>query len=85
MKHITDIHSNGIPNSIEIFNDQVLVPENVRQFQEETADGVITEYIFDGNVYTKDEYIILMAQQTGRITELEDELKAAKILLGVDE
>ena len=85
MKQITNIHSNGIPNSVEIFSDQVFVPKNIHEFSKITDDGTITGYEFDCDVYTKDQYIILMAQQTNRIAELEDELAAAKILLGVDE
>ena len=85
MKHITNIYSNGIPNSVEMFNNQVFIPQNIREFSEETIDGSITGYVFDCDVYTKDEYIILMAQQTQRIAQLEDELSATKILLGVDE
>lgn len=85
MKHITNIYSNGIPNSVEIFNDQVFVPHDIHEINEETADGTITGYEFNCDIYTKDEYITLMAQQTARIAQLEDELAAAKILLGVDE
>lgn len=85
MKHITNICSNGVPNSVEIFKDQVFIPKNIHEFSEETVDGTVTGYEFDCDVYTKDQYIILMAQQTSRIAELEDELAAAKILLGVDE
>lgn len=85
MKHITNIQSNGAPNSIEIFGNEVFIPLNVHEFNEQTEDGVISGYQYDCDIYTKDEYIILMAQQTTRIAELEDELAAAKILLGVDE
>jgi len=34
MKHITNIYSNGIPNSIEIFNDQVFIPHNIQEVTE---------------------------------------------------
>lgn len=85
MKHITNIYSNGIPNSIEIFNDQVFIPHNIQEVTEQTIDCTRTGYKYDCDIYTKDEYIILMAQQSNRITELEDELAATKILLGVDE
>ena len=85
MKHITNVHSNGIPNSVEIYSDSVFIPQNVHEFNTITDDGTITGYEYDCDIYTKDEYIILMAQQTQRIAQLEDELAAAKILLGVDE
>jgi len=54
MKQITNIHSNGIPNSVEIFSDQVFVPKNVHEFSKITDDGTITGYEFDCDVYTKD-------------------------------
>ena len=85
MTHITNVHSNGTPNSVEIYNDQVFIPSNIHQFSKQTDDGTITGYQYDCDVYTKNQYIILMAQQTSRIAQLEDELAAAKILLGVDE
>lgn len=85
MKHIQHVYSNGIPNAIEILNDQVYIPQNIHEFEQETLDGIITGYEYDCDIYSKDEYIVLMSQQTSRITELEDELAAAKILLGVDE
>lgn len=85
MKYVANVHSNGIPNSVEIYSDLVFIPQNIHVFNETTDDGIISGYEYDCNIYTKDEYIILMAQQTNRIAQLEDELAAAKILLGVDE
>ncbi len=85
MKYIEHVYSNGEPKQFEILNDQVYVPINVQKFTKITQDGEISGYEFDCNVYDKDQYILLLAQRTNRIAELEDELAAAKILLGVDE
>lgn len=85
MQHITNIHSNGQPDSIQLINDKVYISTNVHTYNETKEGHLIEGYEYDCDIYTKDEYIILMAQQTNRITQLEDELAAAKILLGVDE
>lgn len=85
MKIIEHIYSNGTPDPIIIANNCVYIPENIQEITKETEDGLINEYEYSCKVYDKDEYIILMSQQTNRIAELEDELAAAKILLGVDE
>lgn len=44
MTHITNVHSNGTPNSVEIYNDQVFIPSNIHQFSKQTDDGTITGY-----------------------------------------
>lgn len=67
MKHIANVHSNGVPNSIDIYSDLVFVPTNVHEFSNTTYDGTISGYEYDCDIYTKDEYIILMAQQANRI------------------
>lgn len=85
MQHITNIHSNGQPDSIQLINDKIYIPTNIHVHNETVEGHLIEEYEYDCDIYTKDEYIILIAQQTNRIAQLEEELAAAKILLGVDE
>ena len=82
MKHITNIRGNGIPNIVQILNNQVFVASNVHEYEEEIEGQVSAGYEYDCDVYSKDEYILLMAEKT---SSLQDELSAAKILLGVDE
>ena len=62
------------PQAIEMLADKVLVASNITPYEEEYDGRVSTGYEYDCECYTKDEYILLMAQQ----------LQAAKILLGVD-
>ena len=62
------------PQEITMTANEVLVASNIIPY-EETIDGhVHTGYEYECTHYTKDEYILLLAQQ----------LQAAKILLGVD-
>ena len=85
MQHITNVRSNGYPSPIQLFNNQIIIPSNIHTYTQAVEEYIIEGYEYDCDIYTKDEYIILMAQQTNRIAQLEDELAAAKILLGVDE
>ena len=84
MTHIENVRGNGVPNSVLMLNNQVVIPSNIHQYSQETDNGTINGYEYDCDIYTKDQYIILMAGQTQKIAELEDQLAAAKILLGVD-
>ncbi len=81
MKEYTKIHSAARPQDIEITQNAVYIAKNITPY-EETIDGrVVTGYEYDCEDYTKDEYLI---HQNEKIASLEEELKAAKILLGVD-
>ena len=81
MKQYTKIHSIARPKDIEITQNAVYIAKNITPY-EETIDGrVVAGYEYDCDDYTKDEYLIY---QNEKITSLEEELKAAKILLGVD-
>lgn len=81
MKEYLKIHSTARPQDIEITQNAVYIAKNITPY-EETIDGrVVTGYEYDCEDYTKDEYLI---HQNEKITSLEEELKAAKILLGVD-
>ena len=84
MKRITNVRSNGIPDTVQIMNNSVIIASNIHEYNEERDGIVMSGYEYDCDIYTKDQYIILMAGQTQRIAELEDQLAAAKILLGVD-
>lgn len=85
MQHITNVRSNGSPKTIQIINNQILIPSNIHTYTK-TIDGyTIQGYEYDCDIYDKDEYLLVIASQANRINELEDQLTAAKILLGVDE
>lgn len=71
------------PESLIITPTTVYVTSNVAPYREEMDDGHILEgYEYDYEEYSKDNYIFL---QLDRIASLEEQLAAAKILLGVDE
>lgn len=75
------VRSSIEPPQIELTPTHVFVASNIQPYTE-TIDGhTITGYEYDCTVYTKDEYL---AVQTAQLTALQEELSAAKILLGVD-
>lgn len=85
MQHITNVRSDNYPQTIQFINNNVLIPSNIHTYNEIIDEYEFSGYEYDCDVYNKDEYFIIMAEQAQHITQLEDELAAAKILLGVDE
>lgn len=81
MKVYNKVHSTARPLDIEITANAVYVASNITPYEEEIDGRTISGYEYTCTDYTKDEYLIY---QNEKITSLEDELKAAKILLGVD-
>lgn len=74
-------HSMTQPIAIEFTENKVFVAKNVTSAETDIDGHTVTEYTYDFISYDKDEY--LMAQNE-KIIELEQELQATKILLGVD-
>lgn len=73
------------PQEIEITATSVFLASNITPFEENIDGYTMSGYEYDYIRYDKDEYIqSITAQNAKAITELEDELKAAKILLGVE-
>ena len=85
MQHIVNIRSNGQPSPIQILNNKVILTSNIHQYQEDFEGALISGYEYDCDIYNKDEYLLVIAEQANHIAQLEDELAATKILLGVDE
>ena len=85
MKKIAKVHSDTCPPEIKVMEGYVFVASNITQYTETIDDKQITGYQYSYAIYTKDQYITLIAQQTKAIEQLQDELQAAKILLGVDD
>ena len=78
------IKSSVRPQEIELTSDKVFIASNIEEY-EEVIDGRETNgYKYDWVCYSKDEYILLMAQNNADIAALREELEAAKILLGVE-
>lgn len=69
------------PKDVEIMTNSVLVASNITPYNEEVDGRVLSGYEYDCTEYSKDEYLLM---QAGKVTSLEEELSAAKILLGVD-
>lgn len=69
------------PKDVEIMANSVLVASNITPYNEEVDGRVLSGYEYDCTEYSKDEYLLM---QAGKVASLEEELSAAKILLGVD-
>lgn len=75
-------YSASRPKSIEMTANKVFVASNIQPYETTGEnDDLIQGYFYDFKEYDKDEYIQMMTQS---ITNLEDELTATKIILGVD-
>lgn len=74
MKNLGKLHSVSRPQEIEMTTNSVFVASNIVAYSKEVEDRVQEGYEYDCVEYTKDEYLMSLAQQ----------LEAAKILLGVD-
>ena len=72
------------PKNIEITSNKVFIASNIQEYQETVDDKVINGYKYNCVCYSKDEYILLMAQNNNDVAALREELEAAKILLGVE-
>ncbi len=69
------------PQETEITGTSVFIASNIEEVTREIEEHQITGYEYDLVQYTKDEYLI---RQANHIAALEEELAAAKILLGVE-
>ncbi len=69
------------PPEIEMTNTSVFVASNIEPYTETIDDVTINGYEYDYVSYTKDEYLL---QQNQSIRALQEELAAAKVLLGVE-
>ena len=79
------VRSSEIPQETEITSEYVFVASNIEPYEFSIEDKVLSGYEYDYIAYTKDEYIKYIIEKNNKtITELEDELSAVKILLGVE-
>lgn len=73
------------PQEVEITESAVFIASNIIPYQKVIDDHNIEGYEYDYKEYTKDEYIqLLNDNNTQAIAALQEELTAAKILLGVE-
>ena len=73
------------PPEVEMTDTAVFVAENIVPIQEEIDEHIVNGFQYDYKAYTKDEYIQLLNDKNAKaIAALQEELAAAKILLGVE-
>lgn len=82
MKNYGKVQSSARPQEVEITATQVFVAKNIQPFEKVIdEDHTISGFEYDYIAYTKDEYLIAT---TKALSDLEEELEATKILLGVE-
>lgn len=84
MKNYGKVQSLNRPQEIEIKESKVFIASNIQPYSATVGEYEETGYEYDYIEYTKDEYIQYLSEQSQKITELEEELAATKILLGVE-
>lgn len=72
------------PPSIDITSTKVFIASDVKEVEREIEDEIIHCYEYTLTEYDKDEYLALLSQNQQDIAALQEELRAAKILLGVE-
>jgi len=72
------------PESIEITETKVFLATNIQEVEREVEDTIEHCYQYTLTEYDKDEYFALLSQNQQDIEALQEELQAAKILLGVE-
>ena len=81
MKDYGKVYSSIRPQDIEITDSAVFLASNIETYSKEFDGHTQEGYEYNLVEYTKDEYLL---NQSNKISSLEQELAAAKILLGVD-
>ena len=61
------VKSSVRPQNIEITATKVFVASNIEEYQEEIEEKVISGYQYDYIEYSKDEYILIMAQNSADV------------------
>jgi len=69
------------PQDIEMTADSVFIASDITPYSKEIEGHTLSGFQYNYVQYSKDEYLI---QQSASIAALQEELAAAKILLGVD-
>lgn len=79
------IQSTERPQDVEMTDTQVFIADNIKEYEKEIDGHVVQGFEYDYKSYTKDEYIQFLNDKNARaIAALQEELTAAKILLGVE-
>lgn len=79
------IQSTEEPQEVEMTDTQVFIADNIERYEKEMDGYTVQGFEYDYKSYSKDEYIQLLNDKNARaIAALQEELAAAKILLGVE-
>lgn len=85
MKEYINVHSNAEPLSIEITPNKVFIAKNISlETRIDERNKEMTYFSYDLLEYDKDEYLKELHQNQIDVITLQEELQAAKILLGVE-
>ena len=81
MKNYGIVYGSTEPQAIEITPTSVFIASNIEPYEEQIDNITISGYKYNYIEYSKDEYLL---QQANNLVELQEELAAAKVLLGVE-
>lgn len=81
MKNYGIVYGATEPQPIEITSTSVFTASNVEPYTQVIEDKTVSGYKYEYTEYTKDEYLL---SQAASIASLQEELAAAKVLLGVE-
>lgn len=85
MKNFGKVKSTKRPPEIEITQNAVFIASNIVPYTETYDTYIIEGFEYNYAYYTKDQYIQNIATENANaIAQLQEELRAAKILLGVE-
>ena len=79
------IQSTEKPQDVEMTDTQVFIADNIEEYEKEMDGYTVQGFEYNYKSYTKDEYIQFLNDKNAKaIAALQEELAAAKILLGVE-
>ena len=84
MKIYEHTYSMNKPPEIETTSTKVFVSTDVQEQSIEVEENTLNCFCYTLVEYDKDEYLDILFKQQTDITALQEELQAAKILLGVE-
>lgn len=84
MKIYNPTYSTVEPPAIDITATKVFLATNIQEVEREVENTIEHCYQYTLTEYDKDEYLAVLSQNQQDIEALQEELQAAKILLGVE-
>lgn len=84
MKIYEQTYSMNKPPEIEVTTNKVFIATDIQETSVEIEENVVNCYNYTLTEYDKDEYLEKLILQQTDIEALQEELNAAKILLGVE-